>query len=216
VQAFVFIPVNFNERSEGMHTRHLRGLGDIVVSANYNLLNTYDSVNANVKHNLLIGGGLKLPTGEYQELENGLTVNQNFQLGTGSVDFLFNLIYTVRISNIGFNAEASYSLTTANKDEYRFGNATRTGLTAFYLLRAGAFTIMPNVGISGEFFEDNKQFDQPFHDTGGWASLYNLGTEVYYGNLALGATLAIPGKQALFNEMVQADNRFSAHLTYMF
>lgn len=216
VQAFVFVPVNFNERREGMHAKHLRGLGDIVISANYNLINTYDSADAKVKHNLLLGGGLKLPTGKYRALENGLTVNQNFQLGTGSVDFLFNLIYTIRFGDIGFNAEASYSLTTANKDEYQFGNATRTGLTAFYLVRAGAFTIMPNIGASAEFFEDNSQFDQPFQDTGGWASLYNLGTEVYYRNIALGATVAIPGKQALFNDMVEADNRFSAHLTYMF
>lgn len=216
VQAFLFVPFNFNERKEGENRKHLRGLGDIVVSANYNLINTYDSTNADVKHNLLVGGGMKLPTGEYRELENGLTVNQNFQLGTGSVDFLLNLIYTIRINDFGVNTEASHTITTENRDKYQFGNATRTGLTAFYLLRAGAFTLMPNVGISGEFFRDNKQFEQSFKDTGGWASLYNLGTEVYYRNLALGATLAIPGKQALFNEMVEANNRFSAHLTYMF
>ncbi len=182
VQAFVFVPFNFNERREGEHTKHLRGLGDIVVSANYNLVNTYDSVNANVKHNLLIGGGLKLPTGEYRELENGLTVNQNFQLGTGSVDFLLNLIYTIRFNDFGVNAEASHTITTANRDKYQFGNATRTGLTAFYLVRTGAFTLMPNVGVSGEFFKDNEQFDQPFSDTGGWASLYNFGTEPHRPN----------------------------------
>jgi hypothetical protein len=216
VQAFVFIPFNFNERREGDQTKRLEGLGDIVVSANYNLLNTYDTVNAIFKHNLLVGGGLKLPTGEYRALENGLTVNQNFQLGTGSVDFLFNIIYTVRYKNLGLNTEASYSLNTTNKDEYRFGNATRAGLTGFYVFRANALTIMPNIGISGEFFEDNKQFNVPFPDTGGWASLYNAGTEIYYRSIAVGVSYSWPGKQALFNDLVEAHDRVSMHLTFMF
>src|SRR5688572_25499278 len=43
IQAFVFVPFNFNERTEGNTTNTLKGLGDIVISANYNLINTYDS-----------------------------------------------------------------------------------------------------------------------------------------------------------------------------
>ena len=216
IQAFVFIPFNFNERREGINTKNLHGLGDVVISANYNLINTYDSTTTSLKHNLLIGGGLKLPTGEYRALENGLTVNQNFQLGTGSVDFLFNLIYTTRYKNIGVNAEFSYSLNSTNKDEYRFGDAARAGLTGFYIVSLDALTIMPNIGLSGEFFEDNKQFDEPFPDTGGWASMFNVGTEIYYRNLALGASYSHPGKQELFHGKVEANDRVSAHVTFMF
>lgn len=216
IQAFVFVPFNFNERNEGATVKNLRGLGDIVVSANYNLINTYDSADHFLKHNLLIGAGVKLPSGKYREIENGLTVNQNFQLGTGSVDLLFNVIHTVRHNNVGLNAEFSYSLNTTNKDEYRFGNAARAGLTTFYVLRAGALTIMPNVGISGEHFRNNRQFDELFPDTGGWASLYNVGSEIYYRGIAMGVSWAHPGRQALFNGKVEANDRISTHLTIMF
>lgn len=216
IQAFVFVPFNFNERKEGSQSKRLEGLGDIVISANYNLIHTYDSLKAAFKHNLLVGGGLKLPTGQYRALENGLTVNQNFQLGTGSIDFLFNIIYTVRHKNLGLNTELSYSLNTTNKDEYKFGNAARTGLTAFYVLRAKSLTIMPNVGVSGEFFRDNKQFEAPFPDTGGWASLWNAGSEIYYRSLALGFSYSHSGKQALFNEKVESHDRMSIHVTWMF
>lgn len=216
VQAFVFVPFNFNERQEGSVTKTLKGLGDVIISANYNIINTYDSTDRVFKHNLLIGAGLKLPTGEYRQIENGLTVNQNFQLGTGSVDVLLNVIHTVRRGNMGVNAELSYNINTTNKDEYRFGNAARAGLTMFYILRAGSMTVMPNVGISGEFFRDNKQFDQPFPDTGGWASLYNLGSEVYFRKIAVGFSWSRPGKQKLFNELVEANDRVSAHVTLMF
>jgi hypothetical protein len=216
IQAFVFVPVNFNERREGAGVKSLTGLGDIVISANYNLMNTYDSTNSFLKHNLLVGAGLKLPTGEFREIENGLTVNQNFQLGTGSVDFLFNVIYTVRHKNIGLNTELSYTVTTTNKDEYRFGNTARTGITAFYIFRKGVFTLMPNIGVSGEFFKDNKQFGQPFPDTSGWAALCSIGLETYYRKVAVGFSYSRPGKQALFNEKVEANDRVSAHLTFMF
>jgi hypothetical protein len=215
IQTFIFVPFNFNERREGMDVKSLKGLGDIVVSANYNLVNTYDSL-ATVKHNVLVGGGVKLPTGEFQAIENGLTVNQNFQLGTGSIDFLINLIYTIRYKNVGLNSEFTSTTNTKNKDQYRFGNSARAALTAFYVVRSDAFTLMPNVGISGEFFKDNEQFSVEFPDTGGWASLINLGTEIYYRGTAFGFSYSHPGKQGLFNNKVTANDRMSMHLTFMF
>ena len=216
VQAFVFVPFNFNEKIEGPTKKNLKGLGDIILSANYNVINTYDSTDRFFKHNLLVGAGLKLPTGEYRQIENGLTVNQNFQLGTGSVDVLLNAIHTIRHGNMGLNAELSYNLNMTNKDEYRFGNSARAGLTMFYIIRSGGLTVMPHVGVSGEYFKDNKQFDQPFSDTGGWASLCNFGSEIYYRSIAVGVSWSHPGKQQLFSGLVEAGDRTSAHVTVMF
>lgn len=216
LQAFVFVPYNFNERKEGEKYTYLNGLGDIVVSANYNVINTYDSAASGFSHNLLLGAGVKLPTGEFRKIENGLTVNQNFQLGTGSVDLLFNLIYTVRYKNFGVNAEFTYNHNTTNRDNYRFGNTTRSGLNAFFVLNTGAVTLMPNAGISLETFEDNRQFGQPFPDSGGHALLYNGGAEAYYKNVAIGVAYTHPGKQELFNGQVTSNERFAMHVTYMF
>lgn len=216
IQAFLFVPFNFNERKEGTKVSTLNGLGDVVISANYTLISTYDSLDSELKHNLLIGGGVKLPTGEYRAIENGLTVNQNFQLGTGSLDFLFNLMYTIRHKNLGFNTELSYSLNTTNKDEYKFGNAARGGLAAFYIFKLNQLTIMPNVGISWEIFQNNKQFGESFSDTGGWASLYNAGAEIYYRNVAFGFSYSTPAGQKLFSGKVASNDRVTAHFTIMF
>jgi hypothetical protein len=216
IQAFIFVPYNFNRREEGDKISYLTGLGDIVVSANYNLINTYDSAAHGITHNLLIGAGLKLPTGQFRKIEDGLTVNQNFQLGTGSTDILLNLIHTMRYKKLGFNTEFTYNINTTNRDQYRFGNTSRTALTAFYILNSNAVTVMPNAGISAEFFQDNKQFGQPFPDTGGWAMLYNAGVEAYYKNIAAGVSYTHPGKQELFNSKVSSNDRISVHLTFMF
>jgi hypothetical protein len=215
-QVFAFIPYNFNARQEGESTTYLHGLGDMVLTAHYTIFNTYDSTFSDWKHYLLVGGGVKLPTGEFDAIQNGLTINQNFQLGTGSVDFLFNLMYTLRYKSAGLNTEFTYSYNTTNPDEYRFGNTTRTGLTAFYIPTTKAVTFMPNVGISLETFKDNEQFGQPFPDSGGWAMFYNAGLETYFKRFALGVSYTHPGKQKLFNEQVKANDRVSMHLTFMF
>lgn len=216
LQVFAFVPYKINERTEGMDALRLKGIGDASVSVNYSLINTYDSASSLLKHNLMVGGGVKLPTGNFQAIHDGLTVNQNFQLGTGSVDFLVNMIYTLRYSSLGLNTEAAFTQTTTNPDEYRFGNSATGAVSLFNVFTASSFTIMPYVGISGEFFMDNRQYNIPFEDTGGWAMLYLTGLEVYYKNIALGALAQFPGKQELFNGHVTANNRYSAHVTVMF
>jgi len=216
LQTFIFLPYNFNERVEGKKITRLSGIGDAVISANYNIFNTYDSMNAKVKQSLLLGGGIKLPTGQFQAIQDGLTVNQNFQLGTGSVDFLLNMIYTIRIKKVGFNGEFTYNINTTNRDDYRFGNTSRSGLSSFYIANAGKVTVMPNAGVSVETFRDNKQFGEAFTDTGGWAMLYNAGVESYYNQIAFGVTYSHPGKQDLFNGKVASYDRISMHVTFMF
>lgn len=216
VQAFIFVPYNFNERREGEKMTYLNGLGDVVVSANYNVINTYDSMSSGFSHNLLVGAGVKLPTGQFQKIEDGLTVNQNFQLGTGSVDVLFNAIYTLRYKSVGVNTELTFNYNTTNRDEYRFGNAARTAVNAFFIPKTGAVTLMPNAGVGLETFRDNRQYGEPFPDSGGWAILYNAGVEAYYKSFAIGATYSTPGKQALFSRQVTARDRVALHITYMF
>src|SRR5690606_7301085 len=66
VQVFAFLPYKINERTEGSDVLRLRGIGDASVSVNYSLINTYDSALATLRHNLMIGGGVKLPTGNFQ------------------------------------------------------------------------------------------------------------------------------------------------------
>lgn len=216
LQIFAFLPYNFNERVEGEDITYLRGLGDVVISANYNILNTYDSTTSGWKHSLLIGAGVKLPTGIFDALQNGMTINQNFQLGTGSVDMVLNMIYTVRYRNAGVNAEFTYKYNTTNRDEYRFGNTTRSSVTAFVIPNTGAVTMMPNLGVSLETFKDNSQFGVPFPDSGGWATTYNAGLETYFNRFAAGITYSHPGRQHLFSGQVAANDRVAAHITVMF
>jgi len=117
---------------------------------------------------------------------------------------------------MGLNTEFTYSINTTNRDEYRFGNTSRTAVTAFYMLNVNGLTIMPNAGAGIETFQDNKQYGDAFPDTGGWAILYQAGIESYYKRMAFGLSYTVPGKQELFNGQVAAHKRVAAHVTFLF
>ncbi|MEO7992397.1 MAG: hypothetical protein ABI663_22795, partial [Chryseolinea sp.] len=93
-QVFAFVPFSFNHMKGNEDNVWAKGLGDITVIANYIILNTGEQTEQKFKHTLTAGGGIKLPTGNYKQEVDGLLINPNFQLGTGSTDFLLSTIYT--------------------------------------------------------------------------------------------------------------------------
>ncbi len=145
------IPFNFNEKVNQGDVNRKKGLGDISVSGYYELFNKKQSVLTSklLAQSLWIGGGFKLPTGEYTSADKseGADNSNLFQLGTGSVDFTANLMYDIRLQDAGLNINSSYKLNSANKYDYRYGNKFSLSAQAYYKFRlAKKISIAPNVG----------------------------------------------------------------------
>ena len=222
VQVMAFVPYQFSQQTllkTGQITP-LQGLSDATVLAHYNLINTFmdDSIVHTINHNLLVGGGVKLPTGRFRYDENSLldVANPNFQLGTGSTDWIGNLIYTARYKNWGMNADMSYRMTTTNPNGYRFGNRLNSSASLFYLTSLGSRSIMPNAGVfveqAGHDIRDGVMNKQ----TGGYAAYLNLGTEVYLDKLSLGVSYRRPVSQYLSEGELQANAQLTTHVTFLF
>lgn len=222
VQVLAFVPYQFNEQTllKTGQTLPLRGLGDISALVQYNLLNTFMDTDAarTINHNLLVGGGVKLPTGRYQYDENSLTevANANFQLGTGSTDWMLNAIYTARYKNWGANADVSYRLTTTNPNGYRFGNRLNASASVFYLSGLGSRSIMPNAGLFVEQAGHDSSQGVMNKQTGGYAAHLNLGTEVYINRVSVGVSYRHPIAQNLSEGELRANDQLSTHLTFLF
>jgi hypothetical protein len=135
LQVISLIAYHFNEQTTTTGKVYLDGLGDIPILANYNLINTTDHPLRELNHNLWFGGGIKLPTGKYQfqDLPDQVA-NPNFQLGTGSVDFMVNTIYTVRYKKIGLNSDITYKINSDNEQRYHFGNKI-SGTASFVFIQ---------------------------------------------------------------------------------
>lgn len=218
-QVYGFVPYAVNTMNGTEQTVKINGLGDITVLANYLLINTGESKTARFKHTLLTGAGVKLPTGTYDAEDNGLIINRNFQLGTGSTDFIISAMYSLRYQKVGLNSETGYKINTRNSQDYLFGNQFHASTQFFVWQNVKAFKFLPNVGLYYEQAAKHQdgQVIQP--NTGGSALLATAGMETYFKSFSLGFTYNRPIEQSYNSDEISeitSKDRFSVAVTYSF
>ena len=98
IQAWARIPVtdkiqisalgsyHFHQRELTTGTENISGLGDITVMGLYTVFETKKD-SAVFTHRVNVGAGIKIPTGKFTQANNLGSINQSFQLGTGSWDY---------------------------------------------------------------------------------------------------------------------------------
>ena len=216
VQVLALLPYNFNQQKANGKTTQVQGLGDALLLVNYNLLNNTDSLYQKVKHNLFVGGGVKLPTGHFERKIEGSELNPNLQLGSGSLDFVANAMYTVRYDKIGLNTSVTYKYNTENKNEFLFGNKFGAGTVLFSVLKVGEMAVMPNAGFSTEITGKDVMYGDELLESGGHVNFISGGSEFYFKKLSAGVTFQKPVSQNLSEGYVKTGNRLLTHLTFMF
>lgn len=193
----------------------IKGVGDATVLAYYQLLRqTPDSIiSIKPEHTLQIGGGVKLPTGSFDAANIEGSVNPSFQLGTGSWDYILAANYGVTHRNWGLSALLNYTLKTENSKNYRFGNQWNLALNTYktYFL-SETISLTPQIGLGGEYFEENKEFDLTVSDTGGEVYFARFGLETNYNRYSVGVSSMIPISQNLNGGKVEVKNRVSLYL----
>jgi hypothetical protein len=120
------------------------------------------------------------------------------QPGTKSWDFIVNTNYTTDNDVIGINLDASYTLTTANPDGYKFGNRLSSGVLTYYRIGNQSVTVMPQAGmrldLTGPEY-DNYAYGLANDMTGGSQWYATIGAQVYYKRIGLQAMYHLPVAQ---------------------
>ncbi|MTI22768.1 hypothetical protein E1176_17180 [Fulvivirga sp. RKSG066] len=193
-QLNVILPYLYNEMDGSHQNVTLSGVGDPMFLVYHQVLNKQSNTGY-IGHNLLFGGGLKLPLGDFENLDQGEIINRNFQLGSGSFDYLLTSNYSISYKKLGLNIEGAYKYNTGNKDDYRFGNQVNASGNIYYTINASGFSLLPFFG--GYFEAAGKHQDNAIEvaNTGGQAWFASLGTEVYAGNFTLSTQYQIPISQ---------------------
>lgn len=219
-RAMAYLPLNFNEKTSEGATHTKSGLGDIAVQGFYQVFDQRKSVKEKLLlHSLWLGAGIKLPTGNYQAPEkNGANPSANiFQLGTGSVDFMLNGMYDIRLQDAGINTFVSYKVNMANNEAYRYGNKLSANMQFYYKFRIKQkVTLAPNAGVLYERAGQDVDQGYSVDVSGGHACLATAGVETAFKRLALGASFQHPFSQNLANGFVKANNRAMLHLSFIF
>lgn len=219
VQFFAFIPYNFNSMNGSEQTVSTHGLGDITLIGNYLLLNTGEDKTKKFKHTWMAGAGVKLPTGDSNLEDKGVLVNPNFQLGTGSLDFLLSTVYTLRYQKAGLSVESGYKINTRNRNDYVFGNQFHASSQIFYWQNAGMFAFLPNTGVYFEQAAKHRDGTILQANTGGSSVQLMAGLETYVKGFTVGFTYKHPVNQHYNSDNIAditAKDSWSLSLTYNF
>lgn len=213
IQITALIPYHFHERKLTTGAEELTGLGDITLMGLYTLYET-EKEEPVFKHKLTAGAGIKIPTGKFTEKNNLGSINQGYQLGTGSWDYSLISEYTINRKNLGLNSTINYAFKTENSKEYQYGDQFNYTSTLFYLLDLKSIQIVPQAGIAGEVYQTNKQHGLNVPNTAGDILFSKLGLEVGKDKFSMGINAMLPINQNLSSGKMEANYRWSINLNY--
>ncbi len=215
-----FIPYNFIIRkNQGVSIRK-SGTGDIALMGYYQLLTTRKPASGNkmLVQSLWAGAGMKLPTGRYNPADKNVSesIQNTFQLGTGSLDFMLQAVYDIRLQDAGINTNISYKFNTTNRFEYRYGNKFTMNMLGYYKFKLGkSSSVGPNAGFMFETSEkDIKNNSTLIFDSGGNVFTGTAGFEFSWKKISLGANYQAPFSQQLAEGKVKSRDRVMAHLSF--
>lgn len=207
LQLSTFMPVNFVLQKSATGNEHAAGLGDMSFLLQYNVFNPALCNGKKYKQQLRLGIGTKLPSGQFVMNKDDL-FSTNLQLGTGSIDFLFNAVYTYRYNSFGLNTTAAYKLNTVNNKSYRFGDKIQAGANFFYVFDVKDFQLMPMAGINYEHQASNKKEGRLLDYTGGDYLTTPVGFDIYYKQFAFSSTVS-PAIMNRLNWTGENKNKFN-------
>jgi hypothetical protein len=221
VRLMASLPYNLNQRQNQGQSESKSGIGDVSLSGFYALMNKKKSLSTGqmLVQSLWLGGGIKLPAGEYADADKSTNENSAnlFQLGTGSIDFSANIMYDVRLQDVGFNVSAGYKTNTANKYDYRYGNKFSLSTQAYSKVRiARKLSISPNAGIQYEGAAKDYNQRRTVDMSGGKILLATAGIEAVFSKILVGANYQLPLSQRLAEGFVKGENRWMMHVSRAF
>ncbi|MBO6496647.1 MAG: hypothetical protein JJ978_13830 [Roseivirga sp.] len=202
---------------EGSHQNvRSSGLGDPMIVGYYSVFNTGENMEG-IVHSLNVGAGLKLPVGEFEKTDDGEIINRNFQLGSGSLDYILSANYMVRFDKYGANVESSYKINSANSMDYEFGNQANVALNVYRYLETASFSVLPFVG--GFYEQGDYHYNEGIREanTGGKTFMATLGAQAFVSRLTLNAQYQTPIKQTFNTDdfaSIEGGDRFSIGLYY--
>lgn len=217
------IPFVMNERFfNNVREQTISGIGDPIFMMNYQLVDKRNPANDSwgFSHRLFAGGGVKLPIGKSNlRAEDNELIDIDFQPGSGSLDFLINLDYLLRVKNIGATFNANYMLKGHSKiHDYQYGNSLNNALNLFFIMKIGNFKFIPAIGYYMEIFAKDKSMGIIENATGGHIIMGNLEGSIYFKDrLKIFAKYQPSIKNNLNgNSQLPTLNRFVTGVTYNF
>ena len=192
VELNAFVPYVMNTSQSNGKILSTAGLGDVTVFAGYHLIRAIET--AGVQSRLIVGGGVKLPTGDYRRTNAaGRRYPMLNQPGTGTTDGFVYANYIGSFHSVGLSLNSSYRRSTRNAFENSLAPSTSHFANLFYRVALGEnWQIYPSAQLyyektKGEMLEGQLTHEHAMND-----ALLGPGLDVYYKNFSLNTSVQLP------------------------
>lgn len=212
-QVFGFLPYAINQQNSDDGLTQTQGLGDLTLLVNYKVLEVASA--GQVMQRLWIGAGTKLPVGKYNLDPDNLVASASNQPGSGSVDYVSNLMYSLTVNSWGVNASVNYKYNQP-ANGFRFGNRLAVNAFLYRTFYKTGFTVNPNMGILYEFLQANRQDNVKITSTGGFTTMASAGLEVNVKGFTTGFNVQLPIVQDLSDGQTRTIVRGMVNVAYAF
>jgi len=191
----------------------LYGMGDPTILVNYRLINTKKTDSSRVRQRLSIMGGIKSPLGEHRAKNQGVLLDPDLQLGSGSFDGLLGLNYYLRWNFFGLNASCNYKVNTKNNSAFKFGDRLNWNMGVFTNFTIKKMQLVPFLGY---YFErsNNDEMDGEEIDNASSVHYLRASTGLFIGNWSLNGEFLIPAMQCSNNSDLREGHRIMMGLSY--
>lgn len=155
-------------------TMTLSGVGDAIVGIDKNIRLKTDKFT----HYLIPGLSLKIPTGitNVRDIQ-GNKFDPEIQPGTGSLDLLMRLNYTITNGKWGIFSATNYKINNGHNG-YRFANSFNLQSDIFLILGNPKLQFIPQAGFYMEKAGKNIDNGTPIDFTGGTTVFFDSGMEI--------------------------------------
>lgn len=209
------LPYMYNSMKGSKESENIAGLSDPMVITTYKALDEKNT--GSLTHSLWLGTGLKFPLGHYDHGSFENMINPNFQLGSGSLDYLWNANYVLNRRQIGINIESFFKLNTANAEGYRFGNQWNGLISIFYNKNIKQVSLLPYIGTYLESSQRHTADGIYQFNTGGSAAFAHVGSQAQFKNFLLNLNFQVPYSQRFNSDShvhILSKNRFNLTVLY--
>ncbi|SHJ03068.1 hypothetical protein SAMN02745146_2053 [Hymenobacter daecheongensis DSM 21074] len=210
-----FLPYVMNTAQSSGQQLNTAGLGDVTVFAGYHLIRAIET--AGVQSRLIVGGGVKLPTGDYRRTNaEGRRYPMLNQPGTGTTDGFLYANYIGSLHSVGLSLNSSYRRTSRNAFGSSLAPSTSTFANLFYRVPLGAnWQVYPSAQLYYEHTKGEMLDGQLIQEHALQDALLGPGLDIYYKNLSLNTSFQLPVYTAATNHPAGA-GRMVVALGYSF
>ena len=187
-----FVPYVMNTSQINGKQLNASGVGDVTVFAGYHLIRAIEK--AGVQSRLIVGGGVKLPTGNYSRVnDQGRRYPLLNQVGTGTTDGFVYANYIGGFHSLGLSVNASYRMATENTYRNSLAPSTAVFASLFYRVPLGQnWQVYPSAQAfyektKGEMLEGQLTGEHEMNN-----ALLGPGLDVYYKNFSVNASVQLP------------------------